>query len=29
MAEGVDAVKDKFINNTVNVGFDITAKAAM
>ncbi|AFM04091.1 hypothetical protein Fleli_1681 [Bernardetia litoralis DSM 6794] len=29
MAEGVDVVKEKFINNTVNVGFDITAKAAM
>ncbi|WP_375558703.1 YceI family protein [Bernardetia sp. OM2101] len=29
MAEGAAAVKDKFINNTVNVGFDITAKAAM
>lgn len=28
-AEGVAAVKDGFINNTVNVGFDITAKAAM
>ncbi len=29
MAEGMDAVKDKFINNKVNVGFDITAKAGM
>lgn len=29
MAEGADAVKDKFINNTVNVGFDIIAKPAM
>jgi polyisoprenoid-binding protein YceI len=28
MAEGAAKVKDKFINNTVNVGFDITAKAA-
>ena len=28
-AEGMDAVKDKFINNKVNVGFDITAKAGM
>jgi len=29
MAEGTAKVKDKFINNTVNVGFDITAKAGM
>ncbi len=29
MAEGVDVVKDKFINNTVNIGFDISAKAAL
>ncbi len=29
MAEGAAAVKDKFINNTVNVGFDLTAKAGM
>ncbi|WP_291726020.1 YceI family protein [Bernardetia sp.] len=28
MAEGTAKVKDKFINNTVNVGFDITAKAS-
>ncbi len=29
MAEGTAKVKDQFINNTVNVGFDITAKAGM
>jgi len=28
-AEGTDKIKDQFINNTVNIGFDITAKAAM
>jgi polyisoprenoid-binding protein YceI len=29
MAEGAAKVKDKFINNTVNVGFNLTAKAGM
>lgn len=28
-AEGTAKIKDQFINNTVNIGFDITAKAAM